>query len=460
MEPRVTISPDGMEAYLYLPMPNEITVEYEIPELMNVLMRNQVVSGIDQEALLRMVKGHVYLKDTKIASGRQPVNGKDGSYKMLYKKNEDTSEELKKNNNGEEFDYWNYNTIDIVERGQVILSYEPATQGINGVDVRGRVIPAKRARDLPPYRGTGFVRTPDNRNYIASENGRIDIIRDRIMIHPIALFDENYSKRTEQTSYKGDVFIHGNVESGSEIVTTGSVIIDGVVEGAKINAGGDVIIRGGITGNGTAVINAKGRLVSRFIEYCTVYVEGSINTDVIMESQVYAMGKINVTSGRGTILGGSVHSVTGIEASVIGNEVDLTTKIRIGVDPVDLAKIKRINMECADYEKDINSAEEVLKAYQVKEMLDGVSYKDNPQRLEALRTKIQNTSKLSLAQAELKIQMDKVEKGNAARVMANDMLYGGTVIMCEEEQMTISSEKKHVFAKKMGKTLRIQVIDD
>jgi len=460
MEPKVTISPDSMEAFLYLPIPDEISTEYDIPKLMNVLMQNHVVSGIDQEALLRMVKGHVYLKEIKIASGRKPVNGKDGKYRMLYQKNEVTDDQLKKNSNGSEFDYYGFNTIDTVERGQVIISYEPAVQGINGVDVRGHVIPAQRARELPPYRGTGFVRTADNRNYIASESGRIDIIRDRIMIHPIVLIDDNYSRKMEQTSFKGDVVIHGNVESGAVIETTGSVVIDGVLEGAKISAGGDVIIRGGITGNGTAVINAKGKLISRFIEYCTVYVEESINTDIIMESQVYAMGKINVTSGRATIVGGSVHSVMGVEASVIGNEVDLATKVRIGVDPADVAKIKRINMECADYERDITAAEEVLKAYQVKEMIEGVSYKDNPQRLDALRSRIQNTSKLSLAQSELKIQMDKVTKGNGAKVVANDVLYGGTVILCEDQQITNTSEKRRVFAKKMGKTLRIQIIDD
>ncbi|MCR5467670.1 MAG: FapA family protein [Lachnospiraceae bacterium] len=453
-EPVVRIAEDDMEAYLYLPVPADITREYSMGELIEVLKRNQVISGIDQKALLSMVKGHVYLKETLIASGKEPVDGADGYYRFFFESDVAKNEAMPDSDGNINYD--EYKNLEIVNKGEIVAEYVSAVQGTNGYTVKGRLLQCKRGKELPPLKGIGITKDETNgRVYFATESGRVDIIKDRIMIHPVVLIKDDLNRMDAPLDVKGDVVIRGNVDNGAKITATGTVTVDGLVYGAEIDAGGDLLVRGGISGNNAAVIEARGNVVAKFIEHATVKAEGTIKTDIIMDSDVFALEKISVTSGKGTILGGMVHSVVGIEANDVGNNVGLKTFIRLGVAPEDLKKIMLLNKENAVYEMSIANANEFLKACEEREKNEGISMKDNPERLEILKTKIKLTSKQALARAELKVHMEHMAKSSMAKIVIHDNLYAGTTFFFEDLKLENTNQKEHVFVRKLGKKLKI-----
>lgn len=59
----------------------------------------------------------------------------------------------------------------------------------------------------------------------------------------------------------------------------GTLTVDGVVEGASLWAGKDIILRGGVLGDGKAVVFARGDIYARFFEYAKVEALGMIQAD-------------------------------------------------------------------------------------------------------------------------------------------------------------------------------------
>ena len=77
---------------------------------------------------------------------------------------------------------------------------------------------------------------------------------DRIVILPIHEVQGNAELSSGNIDFRGDVVIHGGVESGVKIRATGSITIDGVVEACTLEAGKDIILRSGMLGGNKASV--------------------------------------------------------------------------------------------------------------------------------------------------------------------------------------------------------------
>ena len=135
---------------------------------------------------------------------------------------------------------------------------------------------------------------------------------------------------TGKVEFFGDITIKGNVGSGVTIRASRNVFIEGVVESAFIYAGGDITIKKGVTGNDKAVIKAKGNVYSDFIEYANVEANQNVRANYIMNSNVYAAGKVIVEGKNGSILGGNVRGLLGVNAGTIGNDKSVKTTVASG----------------------------------------------------------------------------------------------------------------------------------
>lgn len=139
---------------------------------------------------------------------------------------------------------------------------------------------------------------------------------------------------TGDIEYNGDVTIKGNILAGFSVKAKGDVVVQGVVEGATVIAGGNITFNRGIQGMNKAVIKAGGNIVSKFIESVSlVEAGGNIESDSILHSRVVAKGFIKATGKKGLIIGGDVKATSFIEAKTIGNEMGTTTVVGVGVNP-------------------------------------------------------------------------------------------------------------------------------
>lgn len=62
-----------------------------------------------------------------------------------------------------------------------------------------------------------------------------------------------------------------------------------MIEGACIEAGGNIIIARGMNGMAKGILKAGGNIVAKFLENATVSAGGYVNTESILHSNVTAL---------------------------------------------------------------------------------------------------------------------------------------------------------------------------
>ena len=80
---------------------------------------------------------------------------------------------------------------------------------------------------------------------------------------------------TGDINFLGDVCIHGDICSGFTVRAIGNITVGGVVEACTVEAGGDLVVSGGVQGDNQAVIRAQRNIFAKFIENSCVYVKDS-----------------------------------------------------------------------------------------------------------------------------------------------------------------------------------------
>ena len=261
-ESKVRISADEMEAFLLLPPPQP-GEPYTKEEVMAFIQKSRVNHGVDEAAVERMINGRIFGREVRIAKGTKPIDGQDGFYQ--YNFNMDLNNKPTVREDGS-VDYWSIHTIEMVEEGQVIATYTDPIDGVDGVAVTGRPVLAKRGRPQPPLSGKGFSRSADNHTYTADITGKIEMKNDRIQILSVYEVSGDVDVRTGNIDFRGDVIVHGNVSVGAVVKATGSITIDGLCEACTIEAGKDIVLRGGVLGAYKAVIRSKGNIHAKFFE--------------------------------------------------------------------------------------------------------------------------------------------------------------------------------------------------
>lgn len=423
-KPQVNISSDGMEAYLRLPIPS-LSEPYTEEQINQVLAEHGVCSGIDETAIQKLLEEKIYEREVRVAVGKKPVDGIDGYYE--YEFNSDFSKRPKVREDGT-VDYWSMNLIETVTEGQEIAKYHPAIPGEPGVDVKGKTVSEKRGRELPPLKGKGFERSDDNLTYIASITGKITKQNERITILPIYEISGDVDISVGNIDFVGDVVIHGNVCNGVSIKSTGNITIDGVVEAAQIYAEKDIILRSGMLGGSKSSIYAKGNLFAKFVEYTTVEVCGNIEADVFMDCEVTCDGYLTMTGKRAKIISGHVYAAYGIDANDIGNIAEANTYVAVGVGSKEEAKLAALQKKIEEYEKTLAKMERALKQFELLEEEKGVSYKNDPRRMQLLRERIKYIATINADKAERESLEELVENASHATVKVNNNVYPGVLV--------------------------------
>ena len=105
-------------------------------------------------------------------------------------------------------------------------------------------------------------------------------------------------------NFIGDVTISGGVTSGFEVKAGGDIEVDGVVESARVESGGNITLHKGIAGAEKGMIQADGAITARFIENARVMAGGDVTvSDAIIQSIVWSGASVRCEGKRGTIVG-------------------------------------------------------------------------------------------------------------------------------------------------------------
>lgn len=421
----VRISDDRMEAWLYLAQPSEAEDLYRVDALLDMLRAEGVTTGYLMPRLVAMAKKGVYQREIVVAKGKQVIEGRDGYYEYFFTPDEIMDAPTIREDGS--VDYTSMNMLQSVKAGEKLAEYHPAVGGEDGYDVEGNVIKSRAIKELQPLRGMSIERR-DNL-YFSKTAGKIEMKNGNIDIRTVHEISGDVDLSTGRIEFFGDVTISGNVSAGVVIRVGRNLVIEGTVESAELFAGGDIVLRRGIQGNMKGKVRSRGNVFANFLEQCDVNAEGNIEANYILNATVKAGHKVIVSGKRGSIIGGKVSALQGVDAYHLGNPAEVRTIVHAGYEKEIFERYSR----CVEREKVIKEKlEDVLAKMEVlikRKQFQGEAAGGS---LVLLNSKKDEYFKLlDEVREEIEHCRLRIEKGKGAKINAEGITYKGVVISIE-----------------------------
>lgn len=275
---KVTLKERANEAWVRV----EPAVAVPMVKLQEALTTNGVVAGIQTDALLRLSQ---FPSDEAVlvAKGVPAEHGEAARIEYYFRAGAQKAGQPLEMADGR-VDYRELGYIENVTKGQVLATKIPATLGVPGQNVLGEELPAKNGKDVPLRAGQNAMLAEDEMSVIALIDGQPKVDGSRISVQPIIVVAGDVDFSTGNINFQGSVKINGNVLPGFIIKATQDVEVGGMMEGATIEAGGKVSVKGGVRQH--SVITAHGDVTVRFVDS-----ESSITTRanlMVVESAMHS----------------------------------------------------------------------------------------------------------------------------------------------------------------------------
>lgn len=314
--------------------------------LLKVLKDKKITYGIDEEMLDAIVQEKRYMQVITVARGKEPIDGRDASLIFHYQKfivKQDTSPDSLVR-----VDYKELGRIINVKADTLLLEKIPPTEGEAGVTVLNKKIRQVKGKDLRIRAGKGVQADESGLCWYSQIDGCVVFRNDQVSVENLIQL-EDINSETGNIRFNGSVIVKGIVEDGFKVIATADIRILGSVGASVIKATGDVYIAGGVFGKTQAVIESEEGSVSlRFVQDARVRAAKHIVVDEYSRNSHLRAGKtihiINENPNRGQILSGSASAVEEIHCNNIGGEMEIATRVMVGVSKEDLDRIAELEL--------------------------------------------------------------------------------------------------------------------
>ncbi len=360
----VFLAEDSMSASLYL-HPPQGGRPLSKADLVHGLRESGITMGYLEDVIDSIAHKPEYLRHIVVARGRTPVHGENGFVQILF--NTSHKPTPKKNEAGQ-VDHREIGLITHVAAGEPLARIVPPGTGFDGFTVDGKTIPAMAG--TPAAFTQGPNTHVEGEFLVASIEGRpIAEHYGEIRVEEVILLDQvDYS--TGNIDFPGSVIVENRVADGFSLATKGSIILKKSVGNISLKADGDIILAGGFMGRGEGSIESGGNIYARFIEQGRAKARNNIIiAEAAMHSQLIAGKSIEITGGRGELIGGETIAGESITCKKIGAKVETPTRLTVGTPPEVLESLHAIREEISalqETRKKIEMAIAHLKDKQIK----------------------------------------------------------------------------------------------
>lgn len=428
--------------------------EMTLEDIIEEMRRNKILSGYVLKNIQIHVKARLYCTDILIAKAIKPIHGHDAEIEYFF----DTQALAKpKINEDGTVDFHELGNISHVTKGERLAHLTPVDYGKPGKDVFGKVIPAKKVVKKILRHGRNISLSEDKLDMYADVSGHATLVEGTVYVSDVYEVPNNIDASTGDINYDGNVTIKGNVNTGYAVRATGDIVVEGIVEGATIVAGGDITLRLGVQGMFRARLTANGNIVSRFIENCElVKADGMVSTDAIMHSDVCAKGDIIVKGKRGLISGGKVISGTSIFAKTVGSNMETQTLLEVGIDPDRMERSNYLENEIRERKKDVEDFNKMFESFQRK-VKSGVKMDmDKLKKIQDAKTAYaENTAFIKEAQNELGMILAEIDSAKSGQIAITGVTHAGVTITIARAKQRIHDDISYTKFVKDGADIRM-----
>lgn len=431
------IAKDSMSAKVRFIPPTETGQRLSFDDFLRDLRLRNIVYGIQVANLQEYFQSEeLYCTDIVLAVGREPTSGVDARIEYFF--NTETHRRPVVNEDGS-VDYFSLTTINQCKKGDALAQIIPEVPGVDGSDIFGNRIRAKEPRRITLKFGQNIGLSEDKRTIYTMVDGHVTLLEDKVFVSDVYVV-KNVDVSTGNLDYQGSIQIDGNVTSNFEVKAGGNVIVEGVVEGAKITAGGSITIGKGMNGAAGGILKASGDVIVKFLENARVVAGGFVHSGAILHSRVSAGTEVIVEGKKGLIVGGYVQAAKRIEAKSIGASMGAPTILEVGVNPLIKTQYTRLQKTHADMMKTIQNAEVILENFKEK-LSRKVQF--NEGQLKYMKSVAALAEEKGAELRELDIRLEKLRKmmetQKHAEILVNNEMFPGTTIIIGDATKTIQT---------------------
>lgn len=421
---RVEISEDRFyaTARFYPPANNGSLLTKE--DIISELVRSGIKYGVDDMVILDFLRNRRYCTDYKVAKATMPIQGADA--KITYHFNTDLTLKPKRNEDGS-VDFHQLDMISSCKKGDVLATLTPVDYGKPGIDVCGNIIKPAKVNNKALRHGLNIHLSEDGLHLISDVDGHVTLTDGKVFVSDTYDVKGDVDASTGDITYEGNVVVRGNVITGFAIRAKGDIEVNGVVEGAYIEAGGQIVLKRGMQGMNKGILKAGSNIIAKFLENAEVIAGGYISTESILHCKVSAKGDIIVGGKRGFVTGGEIRSGSLISVKTAGSQMGTATLMEVGIDPAIIEEFHSIEKKLAAM---MAEKEKVAQNFLVlrKKLEQGAQISE--EKMKFLRQITQSNIMLDTQIKELKKRYEvlkyEIEGTTSGSIVVSDVVYPGT----------------------------------
>lgn len=441
----VRISDDRMSATFKIPLPNDDT-NLTVDEIIDILKSAGVNAGIDKECITKTLEEGRYEEEIIVARGKEPIHGRDGYF--TFKQLEQKSEKPHINEDGS-VRYIRTEEFLIVNEGEEIATYTPASIGEFGYMIDSQILMPKKGKDIPPLRGKGFTIIDDGKKYIANTAGKLDISEKTMVVSPVLEIKEDIDISTGHIDFIGDVIVRGDVTSGMKIRANGNVMVYGHVGASHIIADKNITIKRGMQGKERGRLEAGGYIEGTFFERAILTAKDGVIANTLLDCEVDSIGVVKVSGKQGLILGGRVSAIEGIEAKTVGNEAEIISFLSAGVSTEVNVKIAEVTKNIEKVQSEIDLLDRSAKIFEHMEKTQ-VTKEIQARRMKIVRAKVIKDTELKNCIKNYEYYKWLLELAWDAKIVVTGIIYRGTRVEIMGQRYNVTEIAKDVSLRLRG----------
>lgn len=442
-EARLYISPDRLQAWLFVMPPLNGGTDINLDRVRHLLEDRGVIAGIDQDVLNKAGTTDGYLQLLPIAKGLASKRGEDGYIVDLVTPEEmDTYEEDERGR----IDFAEKRWIVNVSPDQRLCEIFQPTEGKDGFDVYGHRLDGRAGRPVARVNGSNTAFSQDGRYLVSTTSGQVVRLGDRFTVSQVLTINGNIDYSTGNIRANGSVVIYGNVMPTFHVQARHDVIIHGTVEGATVVAGHDLTILGGVMASREGFVHAGNDLRCKFMENARAYCGNDAYFENLILCNVSAEGSIYVTSGRGSVVGGSLVAMGDIHIGTLGNRTYRASQVRIQQTRDFTERKARCNADLEEARDAWKSADENVSRLE--------AFRGNPQVAEILshQESLLNLADIKITNLKLHLNeySEKERDMETRRIYINHAFPNSSLGICGSNMVLQNEVRYAVFAFKKG----------
>lgn len=450
----ITVTPDKMTAIARFYPCSSAGAAFTREDILKDLEHKGILAGIDEAVISGYLSDKHYCTDYIIANGIPPRHGTDASIQYLFNTNPNTKPAL---NSDGTVDFFHLNIISKCTAGQVLAVLTREDPGEAGRNVLGERVAPGDVKHLSLKYSRNISISADKLSISSMIDGHVSLVDDQVFVSDVYEVAD-VDTATGNIEYDGNVLVLGNVNAGFCVSAKGSIEVRGVVEGALLDANGDIIINRGMNGMGRGKLNAGGNVVAKFIENATIFAGGYVHAEAILHSRISAKGDIEVSGKKGFITGGMIRSLGTVSARMLGSTMGVATEIEVGIDPVVKARLNELQQSIATTKKSIAQIEPVLiTLMQKKKRGDALTMQQTMYYKQLSKDYAELKPQLLKDVAELETLNGSMEEAvTDSIVRVSEYAYPGTKITINDISLYINTPTQHCRFVKEGADIRVK----